>query len=830
MDTLQIVGDIRHYLRSFTTDEFVDVITDLAWVERGLSEHILLLPVVVDKLHHHDSAPVDVRVQQLEHGLNEKVLELNEIKSKYFLAKREYEFSRTSLEEVVAENERLKRALDESTTRKPAITVATNAAAPPTTTNPTPFITNIASPPVDISKAAVTPAEKPSFSLPVSPDGKPLLDEDNSLGHHRNESDAEDIDYGDIFDLHQEVQTVEDALRRDKDVNQVTRLLKVVDDRQRQQAQRGLSAELKQRLSEALANTRPSTERSPPLSTIQDVGQLRHAAATRIQAAYRRYVHTKNYKQVIRRKMVAQEILDTEITYIKGLLTIYRDYVVPLELKVQLGNQILPQEKIDIIFFHIKEIMNIHATLLSRLERRINKWNRWKRLGDVFFEMTPQLEMYTHYVTNYERSLMTFEECQAVPAFRAFMTEVKAGRERLSLGFKDLLITPIQRIPRYVLLLKELLKYTDKRNSDFMELPNAIDRLQKVAEFINERKRESEKATELQQLHTRLTQCPFPLAQPGRHLIKEGEIHELSDLGKKKVRWLFVFNDLVVCTQLQRPRFGAITNDRLTYEYRWSTSMVNLQFGPLERSSTSSLTGGMDDPMFTHAIGLAGDERRILVASSADDLSAWLQALSEARSAFEQQIMNLRRRQKSVRSTDAVTAELAFNTHFLMRKLDMNPETDLRQYVDMDYVMRTLRDKLEQLDRDIITEQNVLNGLQRLDQVYQSSTGASSSNGYRSTTANSSNNSTKYKVAAQKESVQRHLRGMKADADRLNEVSAFLEMFSERELVSTASTDREYTLLIDRRDFRRVLTEPLDEKTVIHYIQLEMRSSTSSSK
>jgi hypothetical protein len=54
-------------------------------------------------------------------------------------------------------------------------------------------------------------------------------------------------------------------------------------------------------------------------------------------------------------------------------------------------------------------------------------------------------------------------------------------------------VVPVQRIPRYVLLLKELLKCTPESHSDFANCQKAHASLEKVAGLINEKKREVRK-------------------------------------------------------------------------------------------------------------------------------------------------------------------------------------------------------------------------------------------------------------------------------------------------------------------------------------------------
>ena len=51
------------------------------------------------------------------------------------------------------------------------------------------------------------------------------------------------------------------------------------------------------------------------------------------------------------------------------------------------------------------------------------------------------------------------------------------------------LIMPVQRLPRYRMLLAELLKYADKHSKDTKQLELALEKVAKIADEINERKR-----------------------------------------------------------------------------------------------------------------------------------------------------------------------------------------------------------------------------------------------------------------------------------------------------------------------------------------------------
>jgi hypothetical protein len=67
-----------------------------------------------------------------------------------------------------------------------------------------------------------------------------------------------------------------------------------------------------------------------------------------------------------------------------------------------------------------------------------------------------------------------------------------------------LLITPIQRIPRYNLLLSDLVKQTEDSHPDYTNLTAALQETLKVAEHLNERVRASEMDRNIAELSERM--------------------------------------------------------------------------------------------------------------------------------------------------------------------------------------------------------------------------------------------------------------------------------------------------------------------------------------
>lgn len=79
-----------------------------------------------------------------------------------------------------------------------------------------------------------------------------------------------------------------------------------------------------------------------------------------------------------------------------------------------------------------------------------------------------------------------------------------AGRSDLN----DLLINPIQRIPRYVLLLTDILKITLPEDPLHEELREATVKMSKMASYINETKDKTVRRIELFEITSKIEDCP----------------------------------------------------------------------------------------------------------------------------------------------------------------------------------------------------------------------------------------------------------------------------------------------------------------------------------
>ena len=88
---------------------------------------------------------------------------------------------------------------------------------------------------------------------------------------------------------------------------------------------------------------------------------------------------------------------------------------------------------------------------------RMEKWDEEDgRISDIFLQLVPYLRMYTQYVNNLNVAMTTLDECKRKSKqFVAFLDTKLKTTKGLDIG--SFLIMPVQRIPRYVLLLKVMI-------------------------------------------------------------------------------------------------------------------------------------------------------------------------------------------------------------------------------------------------------------------------------------------------------------------------------------------------------------------------------------
>jgi 16S rRNA G527 N7-methylase RsmG len=96
------------------------------------------------------------------------------------------------------------------------------------------------------------------------------------------------------------------------------------------------------------------------------------------------------------------------------------------------------------------------------------------------------LKMYTQYLNGYTVALETFNRQMKNKKLQALLAERRAN---CPLDFMSYLIMPVQRIPRYELLLRELIRYTPESHNEAAKLAIAFEKVQGIGAHVNEQQR-----------------------------------------------------------------------------------------------------------------------------------------------------------------------------------------------------------------------------------------------------------------------------------------------------------------------------------------------------
>ncbi|MDP2436310.1 MAG: FYVE zinc finger domain-containing protein [archaeon] len=278
-------------------------------------------------------------------------------------------------------------------------------------------------------------------------------------------------------------------------------------------------------------------------------------AARTIQGAWRRYVArrelTNRRKANVKRKHAALEILTTEQSYCRTLDLVVEKFLLP----VREGRVLSPHNQAA-VFSNIEDIRSKNKELLAGLEAALKgAWSNSTKVGPVFSQMVPELRLYTEYCANYNHGCQRLEQKRDNNAkFAAFLdkTTLEVGNG-INVPLQSYLIQPVQRIPRYRLLLHELLKATPEGHVDYKPLTAALSSVQEIAVVVNESIREAEYMNQMVEFKKKFSGNVPELLAPKRFLIREGTLMKVCRK-EPKPRQFFLLNDnLIYATQQLTP-------------------------------------------------------------------------------------------------------------------------------------------------------------------------------------------------------------------------------------------------------------------------------------
>eukprot|EP01103_Thecamoeba_quadrilineata_P012766 TRINITY_DN3377_c0_g1_i1.p1 TRINITY_DN3377_c0_g1~~TRINITY_DN3377_c0_g1_i1.p1 ORF type:complete len:495 (-),score=99.14 TRINITY_DN3377_c0_g1_i1:1269-2753(-) len=175
-----------------------------------------------------------------------------------------------------------------------------------------------------------------------------------------------------------------------------------------------------------------------------------------VQERIRGHLANKSFRKKLSlqkfRTHVAKELLETEKTFVKHLHCLVELYQNQLVFNTRVSTQpFLKSEQITQIFSNSQEIFQLNTQFCGELATAIQNWSMNTLIGNLLHNYVPFFKMYTIYCQNYDGALSLLQKLkQENTKFSNFLNQCEMHPDNKDLPLEALMITPIQRIPRYI--------------------------------------------------------------------------------------------------------------------------------------------------------------------------------------------------------------------------------------------------------------------------------------------------------------------------------------------------------------------------------------------
>ncbi|KZT27644.1 hypothetical protein NEOLEDRAFT_1088599 [Neolentinus lepideus HHB14362 ss-1] len=255
-------------------------------------------------------------------------------------------------------------------------------------------------------------------------------------------------------------------------------------------------------------------------------------------------------KQAKRRKII-HEFYETERSYVDGLDLIYAHFLTPIIESLETSSPLLDRAELTSIFSNFIDIWNLHRAFFSSLSTYLNNSQDATSpppISPILLSHFPYLSMYTPFITSFSTAIASLNSLLYIkPAFAAFVAQQEAHERCGRLKLRDWLLTIVQRCPRYLLLLKDLIGCTDEEDPESDSLTAVHTLVSKITVSLNASLHTHAQTLALLALQRSTPNLPpnFQLITPGRTFLKRAPLLQL-DSSTHKEREFLLFSDVLV--------------------------------------------------------------------------------------------------------------------------------------------------------------------------------------------------------------------------------------------------------------------------------------------
>ncbi|XP_058418496.1 phosphatidylinositol 3,4,5-trisphosphate-dependent Rac exchanger 1 protein isoform X3 [Diceros bicornis minor] len=347
-------------------------------------------------------------------------------------------------------------------------------------------------------------------------------------------------------------------------------------------------------------------------------------------------------RQLRLRLCVLNEILGTERDYVSTLRFLQSAFLHRIRQNVTDSvEKGLTEENVKILFSNIEHILEVHEDFLAALEYCLHPEPQSQHeLGNVFLKFKDKFCVYEEYCSNHEKALRLLVELNKIPTVRAFLLScmLLGGRKTTDIPLEGYLLSPIQRICKYPLLLKELAKRTPGKHPDHPAVQSALQAMKTVCSNINETKRQMEKLEALEQLQSHIEGWEGSnLTDICTQLLLQGTLLKIS-AGNIQERAFFLFDNLLVYCKRKSRVTGSKKSTKRTksingslYIFRGRINTEVMEVENVEDGTADYHSNGYTVTNGWKIHNTAKNKWFVCMAKTAEEKQKWLDAIIRER-------------------------------------------------------------------------------------------------------------------------------------------------------------------------------------------------------
>ena len=232
-------------------------------------------------------------------------------------------------------------------------------------------------------------------------------------------------------------------------------------------------------------------------------------------------------KMLRRRQYAVDELITSEYNYqqlISALIDVYEPAY----------SKLLSEDDIYLFFGQIHPLIEMSKRVANIFEAQCRRGAKDAEIGNLFLEKLNLVAGFVPFISSYLEINSRFNEL--ILSDKKFI-KLNEELDKKNEPFSSLIIMPVQRMPKYVLLIHEIFKATPEWHPDYQQLIEAEKKLKIDAQIADKSISEANRRAQLLKIEKTIRRCPDLLGNPNRKLIsrftpKESrtELYLLSDM------------------------------------------------------------------------------------------------------------------------------------------------------------------------------------------------------------------------------------------------------------------------------------------------------------